>query len=334
MHIREIKARLQRVTARRLRGGAWIALAVAVFLVLFVALGASRPAARGTGGRGASPAVAAPGGAATASRPLVDGSPVGGAGDWTHVEAVLALLQRRPPTEPLVVLLGGSAARESTTSDRGPGSWAADVAAAGGGHVRTYNLGTRMQSFERSLAIVKYLPRGTLVLVGVNLGRFAQRADSPQVRLPRTLPGGSYAQHAYAGRAIHTDAGKAILVQRWLGQSYTHFKERYAANAHVLTELVKECKRRGLRPVLLDLPRNLDVIGHVLDQPLARMTATCRRVATAQHIPWVSFVAKAHIPSSGFYDQWHLVRPGQIVWQKYLSAVTVQMLAAASQAGG
>lgn len=301
---------------------------------LVVALGVDGAAAPGADGGAPPGGTTSYGGTVVLVKPSVGGPAVGGASDWTHVQSVLAMLQRQPPSEPLVVLLGGSAARESTTRDQGPGSWAADVAAAGGGDVYTYNLGTRMQSFEKSLEIVKYLPRATLVFIGVNLGRFAQRQGDPRIRLPQTLPGDSYLQHTYTFRDIHTDASKAILVQRWLGQSYTHFKERYVYNARRLTELVEECKQRGLHPVLLDLPRNLDVIGHVLDKPLARMTTTCMRIAAAQHVPWVSFVAKAHIPSSGFYDQWHMVEPGQTLWQKYLSAATVQMLAAYPQTGG
>lgn len=43
---------------------------------------------------------------------------------WFHVLDVVAALNETPPEIPLVVLLGGSAARESTVSD---GDWAAQV---------------------------------------------------------------------------------------------------------------------------------------------------------------------------------------------------------------
>ena len=78
--------------------------------------------------------------------------------------------------------------------------------------------------------------------------------------------------------------------------------------------------------MLLDLPRNTDIIGNALDKPVSRMTAACRSVAVAENVPWVSFVAKAHVPNASFYDLWHLVQPGRVTWQPLLSAKTAELL--------
>ena len=51
-------------------------------------------------------------------------SDTGGGGDWAHVLQVVANLKAQPPAAPVVCLLGGSAARESTIDDA---SWSTHV---------------------------------------------------------------------------------------------------------------------------------------------------------------------------------------------------------------
>ena len=41
---------------------------------------------------------------------------------------------------------------------------------------------------------------------------------------------------------------------------------------------------------------------------------------------WVSFVAKAHVPTASFYDLWHVVMPGRASWQSLLSEKTAELL--------
>jgi hypothetical protein len=90
--------------------------------------------------------------------------------DYMYVSWSVGELKRRPPDQPLVVLLGGSSGREALVD--GP-SLAADIRDHGGPAVAADNLSSRMQRFAQSLAIVDNLPdTPTTVLVGVNLGRF------------------------------------------------------------------------------------------------------------------------------------------------------------------
>jgi hypothetical protein len=307
-----------------------VVLLAACLLVASAALGAcSSPAASAgvTAMRGE--AVAAVGGS-TAGNDSV----AGGVSDWTHMLEVLALLKADPPVKPVVVLLGGSAARESTVSDTGQGSWADQVAAAGGPSVLTYNLGSREQTLAQDLQIVKLLPEGTLVFIGMNIGRFVRSPSSPKITLPITVSLSPHVQHQYTVSNTHTNASKRIMLHGWLVERYPLFKRNYAYNARLLTTLVKACKERGLHPVLLDQPRNLAIIRPALDAPVKRMTATCRSVARAQGIPWVSFVAKANIPSSSFFDLWHMVEPGRITWQGLLSAKTKALLIKYGLGGG
>lgn len=314
----------RRVTSsRRLAGAARLATLAAGLLLVAAVLGAcSSPATSST--------VSALGGTTStgaSGSPAAQGKAAAGVNDWTHVLQVLAMLHQSPPKDPVVILLGGSAARESTIKDAGAGSWAAQVAADGGPAVATYNLGSRNRTLAQDVQIVKYLPKGSLVFVGINIGRFTEPKSSPQIVLP-TSPSVDlgYVQHQYGQSNRLSDAKKKLMLQQWLAKRYPEFKKHFKLNAALLTTLVKTCKKQGLHVVLLDLPRNTDIIGKALDKPVGRMTAACKSVAAAENVPWVSFVAKAHVPNASFYDLWHVVMPGRASWQSLLSEKTAELL--------
>lgn len=69
--------------------------------------------------------------------------------DWQHCVQVVANLRAAPPTTPLVVLLGGSSARESTVLDD---HWERQITRRSGYVVDAYNLGSK----HRSYAHVKF----------------------------------------------------------------------------------------------------------------------------------------------------------------------------------
>ena len=264
--------------------------------------------------------------ASASSSPAAQGKGTAGANDWTHVLQVLAMLDQTTPKDPVVVLLGGSAARESTIKDAGAGSWAAQVAADGGPAVATFNLGSRNRTLAQDVQIVKHLPAGTLVFIGINIGRFTEPKSSPQIVLPTSPTLSPYKQHQYSLSSRLSDAKKKLMLEQWLATRYPEFKKHFKLNEQLLTTLVETCKKQGLHVVLLDLPRNTDIIGKALNKPVSRMTAACRSVAAAENVPWVSFVAKAHVPNASFYDLWHLVQPGRVTWQALLSAKTAELL--------
>ena len=59
-------------------------------------------------------------------------------------------------------------------------------------------------------------------------------------------------------------------------------------------------------------------------------------LAKKHGVPWVSFVsaARARLQNADFYDLWHLVEPGRVVWQKLLSEKTVTLLEKYGLGGG
>ena len=300
-------------SARRSRRAA--ALAAAAGLVLLLA---ALPACAAQAGNAAASGGADAAGAKAAQR----GAP---GDDWKHVLQVVANLRADPPSEPLVLLLGGSAARESTVGDA---SWAAQIRSGGGPAAAAYNLGSRNRTLAQDVALVKALPAGSgLIFIGINVGRFTSPPSSPTLALPEpvaSLP--PYAQHQYTQSNVKTTAKKKALVTEWMSKRYPAFKANYATSFKTLGALVRACKSKGYTPVLLELPRDTAVIGKALDAPVGRFTADCKALALQEGVPWVSFVAQARLRDGDFYDLWHLVEPGREVWQGLLSKETVRLL--------
>ena len=253
--------------------------------------------------------------------------------DWAHTLQVVANLRAAPPAEPVVVLLGGSAARESTIDD---GSWRAQIKAKGGPATAAYNLGSSNRTLAQNVALVKALPEvPTIVYIGVNLGAFTSAQTTARISLPEpgaTLP--PYRQHRYSRSHILTAAKKRMLVEAWRADRYPVFKRNFATSAGVLETLIKVCQARGMRPVLFELPRNTAIIGNKLSTPTARYRDKSRALGKKYGVPYVSFVAAAKLPNSSFYDLWHLVEPGRKAWQNLLSAKTAALLRQYGYDGG
>ena len=313
-----------RADARR-STGAITALLVVLVLVAALAAACSAQVTGDADGSVSPAASGSPGGGPSSSLSAgADAKATDGA-DWAHVLQVVAGLQATPPAEPVVVLLGGSAARESTIDDA---AWRAQIEAKGGPATAAYNLGSRNRTLAQNVALVKALPDvPTIVYIGVNLGSFTSAQKTAAITLPEpvaTLP--PYRQHIYSRSHILTTANKRMLVDAWRFDRYPVFKRNFATSAAVLEKLIKVSKARGMKPVLFELPRNTAVIGSKLETPTARYRDTCKALGKKYDVPYVSFVNAAKLPNSSFYDLWHLVEPGREVWQNLLSAKTAALL--------
>jgi hypothetical protein len=257
--------------------------------------------------------------------------------DWRRILAALAWMQADTPSEPVVVLLGGSAARECTISDQ---SWRDQIVARGGPETLAWNMSSGNRTLAQSVAVVKALPRGAeaLVYIGVNLGSFTSAQQTASIALPSpapTSPPSLQQPHRYGiATGILSTAKKRDLVRAWRADRYPVFTRNFATSAGVLQTLVKVSLARGYKPVLFELPRNTAVIGSSLSAPTARFRDKCRALAAQYGIPWVSFVKTAGLRNGDFYDLWHLVEPGRTVWQNLLSAKTARLLQQYGYDGG
>ena len=250
--------------------------------------------------------------------------------DWNHVLQAVANLRATPPTDPLIVLLGDSIAREATESDA---VWTAQIEQAGGPHAAAYNLSSRNRTLAENVALVRKLPDvPTVVVVGVSLCSFTSPKTSAVIRLPTptaTLP--PYTQHPYGPGSVLPDAQKRKLAVSWMKTRYPVFRRNADSCARVLSRLVGVCRERGFTPVLLEMPLNTAVIGHRFDRPVTRYRRACRAVAERWDVPFVRVLARAGLASGGFADLWHLVEPGRSVCQGLISAQSVPLLRALPQ---
>ena len=244
---------------------------------------------------------------------------------WQHALRVVQGLEVAPPQAPLVLLLGGSCAREATVSDQ---TWAADVGSLSGSPVVTYNLGSSNQTFEQEAALVGGLPKApTIVFIALNRGRFTAITTRTTSIEPAKHPAGTYVQHHYSSASIESLKLKRHRVRFWVRMRYPRFQERYATDLALLDRLIRVCRRRGYRPVLLEMPRDTAVVGHAFDAVTRRYQAGARELALKYGILYVDFVDRAHFVNRDFYDLDHLVEPGRTKYQRLLAAETSRLLA-------
>ncbi len=266
-------------------------------------------------------------GAATSGAPTTATSPVAAGGvqsDWQHTVQVIANLRAAPPGRPVVYLLGGSVARECTISEA---SWAAAVRNAGGPAALTFDLASSNRTTAQDVQLVAKMPAGvpTIVLIGMNVGRFTPAPSTPSFRLPAPVdPLPAWQQHKYS--TLLPRATKRALVTKWMQRRYPLFKQHYTYNLGQLEKLIKACKAKGFHPVLFDLPRDLPVIGTKMDAPVNRYHRSCAALATKYRIPFVDFEKRAGLINGDFYDLWHLIKPGRAKWQPLLAKRTAALL--------
>ena len=254
-------------------------------------------------------------------------APASSAPTASTVLQIVANLRAETPAEPTVILLGGSSAREATIDDQ---DWAAEILDLGGPHVLAYNLGCKHDTFALDREVADLLPQDmpAIVYIGINIGRFCNAPSSPSIELPDpVIPPDFYSQHVYsADRRIQSASLKRYYVRYWLAKRRPEFNAHYRYNIEVLESVVQICQDRGLHPVLVDLPRDLPIIGHSFDAEVARYKAGCKQVAASTQIPWLTFVSAAGFVDRDFFDIFHLVEPGRSKYQYLLSQKTVRLL--------
>jgi hypothetical protein len=164
--------------------------------------------------------------------------------DYVNISDRIAELKRRPPTDPIVYLFGGSGAMEMM---RNEGVLAGEISADSGIGVRVVSLAAHAQSIGQTLAIVDNLPPGRgLLAIGLSPNRFtaAPVADATQVtgsplalgspRLAAVLAGRTPVQKRLPGLLTGTfDFVLAYLNQRLITTSPDLLPITYAGHYFV-----------------------------------------------------------------------------------------------------
>ena len=225
-----------------------------------------------------------------------------------------------------MVLLGGSSQRSSTVSDLSLTRQVRDKVGCG---MVAFNLGSKERLLTTDKRLVGLLPPDVhpIVYIGVNMGRFARGHMDPSVVLP--APSGQ----APAPGSRSTPSTDPLSVQRkqqmvgeWMQNRWPSFVKNYRYELGVLESAVKRSLEKGQHPVIIDLPRNMAIIGHQLDRPLDKYHAGCRAVARRNGVPYIQFQNQLNLGNGDFRDLWHLLPRSRIKWQRQLAATTAKLL--------
>ncbi len=245
--------------------------------------------------------------------------------DYRRALQIVADLRAYPPTDPLICMLGGSSARSSTVSDA---SWSAQVRRNVGYRVVAVNLGSKERLLTQDRRLVRLLPRGhPIVYIGVNMGRFCRGHADPAIVLPK--PSGeppTLQQRKVVRTQPLSEMRKRQMVAEWMQERWPYFLRNYRYNLGVLDSAVRRSLARGQHPVIIDLPRNMAIMGHQLDGPLRIYHAGCRAIAKRYGVPYVQFQGRLALTSRDFRDLWHLLPTSRMKWQRELSKTTAALL--------
>jgi hypothetical protein len=249
--------------------------------------------------------------------------------DWHHLRQVLGYLKVNRPKRPPVYLLGGSSTRECTINDL---NWRRQIVEFGGPSVWAFNLGASNQSFDYEIAIVRQVPSvPSIVVIGINIGRYCWKPPAAGLVTKVVLKDEGrviepYAQHRFTYDKIANDAKKRELAYEWLDERAPQFNEYFRYNAGRLEALVSLCKQRGFHPVILNMPWNKDVVGHLHDPYRDRMARNAETIAARYRIPYIDWIPKMDLVSRDFMDNAHLVEPGRVKYQRRTSLMLVRLL--------
>ena len=103
------------------------------------------------------------------------------------------------------------------------------------------------------------------------------------------------------------------MVTQWQQERWPQFQRNHRYDLGVLESAVRLSLKRGQHPVIIDLPRNMAIIGHQLDRPLALYHEGCRAIARRNG-------------NQDFRDLWHLLPQSRYKWQRQLSQVTASLM--------
>ena len=78
--------------------------------------------------------------------------------------------------------------------------------------------------------------------------------------------------------------------------------------------------------MIIDLPRNMQIIGRRLDRPMRMYHRGCRDLAKKLGIPYVQIQSRARLTNRDFSDLWHTVESGQVKWERELAATTARLI--------
>jgi hypothetical protein len=261
-------------------------------------------------------------------------------GEWRHAWEVVQLVQNTPPRGTPIFYLGDSTTRESTVRDA---PWTLQLrrrAAAAGKTTATavFTLASHGQTFRMDRQLLSAMPARAagappgIAVIGVGLSRFI---GPPVRRRPAAVkppaPGKApvlhrWVQHLYTDREPLPVTRKHELVPRWMDRRWEGFRRYRRDNLRAMDRLLALSRAKGLRPVLLEMPLDVRVVGGGLDRPRGAYRVALRRLARRHDADYLSLRARGPLPTGFYWDLMHLLPRGSQAWQSRLSDELVKLL--------
>jgi hypothetical protein len=258
--------------------------------------------------------------AAAAAGPDAARGARGLASDWIHACQVADWLRYRTPPRRVVYVLGGSASRESITTES---AWSRELRRRlGGKPAAGYVASSSCQTFIEDARIIRALPRDRgLAVIMIGLPRFytVHINETVSTTAVRKTPPGAWYQHHYDSRAPLPLAEKRALVANWRTRHFAGFNSYYPQTLKDLGAVVDACEARGIRAVFVEMPANLAAIQHDFDDVRAIYQDGCRALAEEHDVAYLDFNASLGLRARDFFDLWHLLPDGRAKWQYKLS---------------
>jgi lysophospholipase L1-like esterase len=109
------------------------------------------------------------------------------------------------------------------------------------------------------------------------------------------------------------------MVRKWNKRRAPVFEKNLEFNLGMLEQLLERSRQRGVEVVLVELPRNEEIVAGRFDWALAMYQPRVRELAGRYGVPYVDFSQEIGLGNGDFHDLSHLVEPGRELWEQRLA---------------
>lgn len=135
-----------------------------------------------------------------------------------------------------------------------------------------------------------------------------------------------YDPHFYDHLQPLTQSTKAGLVGEWIRSVRPLYQANFAANAALLDLFVRRAKQLGIGVVIVELPRNTEVLRDTLAADSLRYQQILRAYAARGDVVYVDFNDRLQLTSDDFYDLAHLRGSGRARWESALASPLAHLM--------
>jgi hypothetical protein len=161
--------------------------------------------------------------------------------------------------------------------------------------------------------------RRATILPGI-LSMLVEKGRSDVVRLAQgEVPSWEYVQHDFDDEPLMDEAEKLGVFQAWWRMRLPQFERNVDFNLTLLEALVVRSRQRGFAAVVVELPRNEELIGSRWEAVDARYQPRARRIAAEHGVPYLDFNAGLGLHTVDYSDHAHLRHSGRVVWETELA---------------